>query len=111
MSNNTTPSELTLILQTIVKPNYANSNVDNYYVASTLVPTVPTTGTPDRIMQYITELILYLKNPAVFGYNAAMSDGDLLDLYQDLQRNLGDTVTQLTIIKTEIDDKVDELGV
>lgn len=106
MSNNTTPNELTLILQTIIKPTYLNANVDNYYVVSTMLPTTPTSGTPDRLMQWMTEQILYLRNNAVGNFNVAMSDADILDFYEDIQRVFGDAIDILTDIKTLIDDKV-----
>lgn len=102
----TIPQELTTILQTLVKPNYSNANVDNYYDPTTMLPKAPTTN-PDRGMQAITETILYERNQASYGYNIPLTTspngGTKKELYQDISDDLGAAITALTAVKTAID--------
>lgn len=106
MSNNSVPSELAVVMQTMVKPNYTNSNVDNYYDQTLLTVKVPTTGAPDRLLQVITELILNSRSQSIYGYNVEMTDAELLDFYTDLDNGLAAIVTAVTAVKTPIHAKV-----
>lgn len=99
---NTTKQELILILQTLVGPNNPNSDINNYYDQVTMQPTAPTTD-PDRVMQIVTETILFERNPASYGYNLELDSGAKTELYADIVADLGTIITTITAIKTAID--------
>lgn len=109
MSNNSVPSELTVVLQTMIKPNYPNANVDNYYDQTTLALKVPATGVPDRLLQVITELILNSRSPVLYGYNVPMTDPERLDFYTDLRDGFTALQTVIAAVKAPITAKVVEL--
>ena len=97
----TIPQELDTILQTYVKPNYANAVVDNYYDATTLTVKAPTTN-PDRGMQALTEMIISERSPLVYGYNIALTATTKKELYGDIVFDLNALITALTAVYTAI---------
>lgn len=106
MPNNTPRAELQVVMQTMLKPNYTNSNVDNYYNSATMAPVVPTTGTVDILMRILVEAMLYSRSQYVYGYDVIMSDAELLDLYKDLNTKLADYIAAITAVKAPIAAKV-----
>jgi len=102
MANNTVPVELASILADIIKDIYVANNISNYYNATTLAEKTPS-GTPDRLLQHIVELVLNVRSPLLYGYGAAMSDAERKDLYGDLSRHLQDAIDILTAIQAPLD--------
>lgn len=99
MSTNAT--EVNTILQTVVKNNYPNSSVDDYYNSSDMTIEAPAVN-QDRIMQFITETLLTLRSPLQYGNGVPLTLGQKQELYQDGIDLMGAGSTALAAIITAL---------